>query len=50
MTSEAAHDALDVDRHTRELDAEETALVEDTWEREWHPTYVHSTYDPFTED
>lgn len=35
MTTEAASLALAQARHDRDLDAEETVLVEDAWEHEW---------------
>lgn len=55
MTTEAASLALAQARHDHDLDAEETALVEESWECEWehmrwHPTYDHRTFDPFIED
>lgn len=55
MTTEAASLALSVERHDRDLDAEETELDEDAWEREWAHTYDPAAsdpaaYDPFTED
>jgi len=56
VAAEAASLTIAQDRHDRDLDAEQEGAQSGVFagqrgeQPEWHPTFNHSTYDPFIED